>query len=60
MTGKAKKKRRSAGRGSILLISTLLVGSAALRIAVGAGAAVAEGDFANQLLWPSWVLCLRP
>lgn len=53
MTGKAKKKRRSAGRGSILLISTLLVGSAALRIAVGAGAAVAEGDFANQLLLPN-------
>ncbi|MEM6565464.1 MAG: hypothetical protein AAF665_13510 [Pseudomonadota bacterium] len=46
------KKRRSNGRGSILCISALLVGSAALRIGVGAGAAVAEGDLANQLLIP--------
>lgn len=42
----------SAGRGSILLISALLIGSATIRILVGAGIAIAEGDFANQLLLP--------
>ncbi len=52
MANTRKRKRRSSGRGSILIISGLLIGSAALRIGVGAGAAVAEGDFANHLLLP--------
>ncbi len=52
MAGSRKKKRSSTGKGSILLISSLLVGSAALRLGVGAGTAVAEGDLANQLLLP--------
>jgi len=54
MANSRKKKRRSSGRGSILFISALLIGSAALRISVGAGAAVAEGDFANKLLLPKY------
>lgn len=53
MFKKTNKKRHTGGRGTILLISALLIGSASLRVAVGAGAAVAEGDFANQLLLQS-------
>lgn len=55
-----RKKLRSNGRGSILLITTLLLGSAALRIGLGAGAAVAEGDFPNQLLLPNSALTEPP
>jgi len=47
-----KKSRRSNGRGSILLITALLIASAAVRLGVGAGTAIAEGDFASQLLIP--------
>lgn len=50
MTKGAKRKRAASGRGSVLLISTLLLGSAAVRIGTGAGAAVAEGDLARQLI----------
>ena len=53
MKNRRKMNRRSSGRGSILFMSALLIGSAALRISVGAGAAVAEADFANQLLLPT-------
>ena len=53
MSGVRKKKRRSSGRGSILFISALLIGSAALRIGVGAGTAVAEGDLTNRLPLPT-------
>ncbi len=42
MTSKKKKTRRS-GRGSVMLIATLLVGSAVLRVGTGAGGAFAEG-----------------
>ena len=52
MANGRKKKRRSNGRGSILLISSLLIGSALLRLGFGAGSAIAEGDFASQLLLP--------
>lgn len=38
-----KAKRRAGGRGSILLIVVLLVGSAVLRIGTGAGEAIAKG-----------------
>ncbi|MFL4469484.1 MotE family protein [Tateyamaria armeniaca] len=53
MGSRKKKSRRSNGRGSILLISSLLIGSAAVRLGIGAGTAVAEGEFANQLLLPT-------
>ncbi len=53
MGQKRKTKGFASGRGSILLISTLLVGSAILRVATGAGAAVAEVGLANQLLLPA-------
>ncbi|WP_299295676.1 hypothetical protein [uncultured Tateyamaria sp.] len=53
MATKTRKRRSMAGRGSILLISALLIGSAALRIAIGAGAAVAEADLGMQLVLPT-------
>ena len=55
-----KNKGFSTGRGSILLISTLLIGSATLRIMVGAGNAIAEGDFASRLLLPSTMKSMDP
>jgi len=55
-----KNKGFSTGRGSILLISALLIGSATVRILVGAGIAIAEGDFANQLLLPPTMKSMGP
>jgi len=52
MAKRTKKRRSLVGRGSILLISALLIGSAGLRIAVGAGAAIAEADLGMQLVLP--------
>ena len=52
--GKSRRKSRSlAGRGSILLISALLIGSAGMRVAIGASAAIAEGELGVQLVLPS-------
>lgn len=48
-----KTNKLAAGRGSILLITSLLVGSAILRVAMGAGAAVAEGELPGQLVLPN-------
>ena len=51
--GRSRKfKGRAVGRGSILLISSLLIGSAVLRIAMGAGTALAETDFDGELARP--------
>ncbi|WP_299684852.1 hypothetical protein [uncultured Tateyamaria sp.] len=49
---KPKKRRRMAGRGSVLLIAGLFIGSAGLRISMGANAAWAENDFAREMLAP--------
>ena len=44
MLRKRKKTgRRRSGRGSVMLLATLFVGSAILRIGTGAGSAIAEG-----------------
>jgi len=40
-------KRRLRGKGSVILISGLLLGSAALRVAIGAGEAVAQADLSE-------------
>lgn len=53
MGKKRKSSRLVVGRGSILLISSLLIGSAAIRLIVSAGTAVAEGDLADQLILPT-------
>lgn len=50
--GQAKKRKRLAGRGSVLLIAGLFLGSAGLRVSLGANAAWAENDFARELLTP--------
>lgn len=46
------KKRRMAGRGSVLLIAGLFLASAGLRISLGTSAAWAESDFAREMLAP--------
>lgn len=52
MSTRKKTKASPSGRGSVILIASLLLGSAILRIVTSAGAAVAEGNLANQLLLP--------
>ena len=50
---KSKKRQRIAARGSVLLLAGLFLGSAALRISLGANAAWAENDFAREMLMPA-------
>ena len=50
---RSKKRPRIAPRGSVLLIASLFLASAALRISLGANAAWAENDFARELLMPA-------
>jgi flagellar motility protein MotE (MotC chaperone) len=52
MSRSRKASRSRSGRGSVLLISALLIGSAGIRISTGAGAAVAQGELASELLLP--------
>lgn len=54
------KLGRAVGRGSILMISLLLLGSAAMRIAMGAGAAVAQGDLGDALALPMTSKSVQP
>ena len=53
MTHSQKRKTSTVARGSIFLITSLLVGSAILRIILGAGTAVAEGKSSEQLVLPN-------
>lgn len=50
---RSKKRQRIATRGSVLLIASLFLASAALRISLGANAAWAENDLARELLMPA-------
>ena len=51
--GKVRKKNRTFGaRGSVLLIASLLIGSAGIRVAIGAGSAIADGQLGQQLVLP--------
>lgn len=49
---KSGKRRHMAGRGSVLLIASLFIGSAGLRVTMGANAAWADNDFAREMLTP--------
>lgn len=49
---RSRNRRRIAGRGSVLLIASMFVGSATLRLSLGTDAAWAESDFARELLAP--------
>lgn len=60
MSKTRKTKKLLAGRGSILLISAFLLGSAAIRVAVGAGTAVAEGDLGSQIVLPTSMTSKAP
>ena len=49
---KSRKRGQIAGRGSVLLIAGLFIGSAGLRVSLGASAAWAENDFAREMFAP--------
>lgn len=51
--GKVRKRNRGlAARGSVLLIASLLIGSAGIRVAIGAGGAIADGQLGQQFVLP--------
>lgn len=55
-----RKPRRRRARGALSVIAALLIGSALLRIATGAGAALARDDNASAALSPAAIACPAP